>query len=463
MSRLMAPADAVWIRGDSPANQVVISAILWFDSSPDPDRLRAILEERLLERHPVFGQRVVQARLPMAMPRWEDDPDFSIGHHLQVITLPEPGDHALLEQRCSEERSHPLDPDRPLWLATLYQGYRGDGAALHVRIHHSLGDGLALMQLLLMLVDELDGTQSPLTDPLPLNQVTRRMAQRVVRRAGHLARHPGDSTELLRNAADTLAWSGRLLWPLEAPRSILQGVPGGAKRMAWSPDGLPVEVLKDAAHEHGVTVNDLLLAIMAGGLHRYLAAHEALVDEVLVMVPVNLRTPGEPLPRHLGNCIGLLPVLLPVGADDHARRLALVHERTQRLKSSRAPAVSRALLVGTTLVTPGVERAIHRLNQRYSTGVVTNVIGPDLELHLAGARLRGAIGWGGMTAHLNLGGGFISLGGRVFPGLVTDEAITPDPDRMLAHIEAEWTEVLGTAVEEKIPHLRDGVRSGGDG
>jgi diacylglycerol O-acyltransferase / wax synthase len=449
MSRVMAPADAVWIRGDSPANQVVISAILWFDSSPDPVRLRAILEERLLERHPVFGQRVVPAHLPMTMPRWEDDPDFSIDHHLEVTTLPEPGDHAVLQQRCSEERSRPLDPERPLWLATLHQGYRGDGAALHVRIHHSLGDGLALMQLLLMLVDELDGTASPLTDPLPLHQVTRQMTRRALSRATHLARHPGDSTALLREVADTLAWSGRLLWPVEAPRSILQGRPQGTKRMAWSPDGLPVGVLKDTAHEHGVTVNDLLLAIMAGGLHRHLAAHDALVDEVLVVVPVNLRTPGEPLPRHLGNCIGLLPVLLPVGVEDAERRLALVHERTQRLKSSRAPVVSRALLVGTTLVTPGVERVIHRLNQRFSTGVVTNVIGPDLDLHLTGARLRGAIGWGGVTGNLNLGAGFISLGGRVFPGLVTDEAITPDPDRVLAHIEDEWTEVLGTGTEDR--------------
>ena len=449
MSRMMTPADAVWIRGDSPTNQVVISAVLWFDTSPDPARLRAILEERLLERHPVFGQRVMPAHLPMTMPRWEDDPDFSMDHHLEVATLPEPGDHALLQQRCSEERSRPLDPDRPLWLATLHQGYRGDGAALHVRIHHSLGDGLALMQLLLMLVDELDGTASPLSDPLPLHTLTRQLARRTVDRATHLARHPGASAGLLRDAADTLAWSGRLLRPTEAPRSILQGRPGGTKRMAWSPEGLPVEILKDTAHEHGVTVNDLLLAIMAGGLRRHLIEHDAMVDEVLVVVPVNLRPPGQPLPRHLGNCIGLLPVLLPVGSLDPEHRLALVHERTQRLKSSRAPVVSRALLVGTTLVTPGVERAIHRLNQRYSTGVVTNVIGPDLELHLAGARVRGAIGWGGVTGNLNLGAGFISLGGRVFPGLVTDEAITPDPGRVLAHIEDEWTEVLGTGTGER--------------
>jgi diacylglycerol O-acyltransferase / wax synthase len=89
-----------------------------------------------------------------------------------------------------------------------------------------------------------------------------------------------------------------------------------------------------------------------------------------------------------------------------------------------------------------VERAIHRLNQWYSTGVITNVPGPRSPLHLAGARLVGTVGWGGMTGHLNLGAAFISLDGRVFSGLVTDEAITPDPDRLLAMIGDEWHRLL---------------------
>ena len=451
MGRWMAPGDAVWVRGDTPANRVVISAVLWFDRALDLARLRTILEEEVLARHPVFGQRVVPSRLPGVMPRWEDDPGFDLDAHLRVVELPPPGDHAELQSRCADERSQPLDPDRPLWGATVYQGYRGSGSAMHVRIHHALGDGLALTRLLLSLVDELDPATVPIVDPMPLAARARRLARRTVGDTSGLLRHPGRIPALVHDAAEVTAWGARLLAPASAPRSALQGRPEGIKRMAWSPDGRPVRALLDAAHARGVPANDILLAVMAGGLRRHLAEHDRVVDEVLVVVPVDLRPPELSLPRHLGNRIGLLPVQLPVGVADPERRIRLIRERTARLKASPAPAVSRALLVGTTLATPGVERMVHRLNQRSSTGVVTNVLGPAMPLHLTGARLLGAIGWGGVTGHLNLGAGFMSLAGRVFGGVVTDAAITPDADRLLAHVEAAWDEVVGPADETGDP------------
>ena len=444
MGRWMSPADAVWIRGDTPQNQVLISAVLWFDGPLDVGQLERILEERLLARHPVFAQRIVSLPVPTLMPRWIDDDDFAIGDHLEIVDLPPPGDHELLQDLCSEERSTPLDTDKPLWSVTLYRGYRGEGSALHVRIHHSYGDGLALMQLLLSLVDEFDPETVPVIDPMPLGSHARALTRQALQEARGVVRHPRHGIELARQVADIAGWSARLLRPVPAPASPLQGRPEGRKRMAWSPDGLPVEALLATAHDYGVKANDLLLTIMTGGLRRYLDERESVVDDVLVMVPINLRPPGMALPRHLGNLIGLMPVLLPVGRDDPEERLARIREQTSHLKTSRAPAVSRGLLVATTLVTPTVERAIHRLNQRYSTGVVTNVIGPDMGLHLAGARMMGAIGWGGVTGNLNLGAGFISVGGRVFGGVVTDTAITPDPERMLTHLEAEWGELVGT-------------------
>jgi diacylglycerol O-acyltransferase / wax synthase len=88
--------------------------------------------------------------------------------------------------------------------------------------------------------------------------------------------------------------------------------------MAWDPDGFPLATLKELSREQGVKINDLLLTVMTGGLHRYLAEHDEMVEDVLMMVPVNLRRPGAPLPRHLGNRIGLLPILLPVGTEDPA-------------------------------------------------------------------------------------------------------------------------------------------------
>jgi diacylglycerol O-acyltransferase / wax synthase len=446
---MMSPADAVWYLGETAANPMTISAILWFDRTPDPVRLRTAIEERLLERHPVFRQRVVPSRLPGVLPRWETVDDFALDDHLATTRLPAPGDQAALEQACSAERSTPLDRERPLWAVTIYEGYRGRGAAIHVRIHHSLGDGLVLMQLLLTLVDEDGDERVPLVTPSPFGREVFDLGRRAVTAAAQLALHPTGMAGTLRDTADVVAWGARLLAPTLTERNRFIGRPQGVKRMSWDPDGFPLPTLKEAGRDRGVTVNDLLLTIMSGGLHRYLSEHEDLVDDVLVVIPINLRRPGEALPRHLGNRIGLLPVLLPVRSDDPEVRLRLLVDRMAQLKNSPAPAVSRALLLGTSLATPALERGIHRLNQLRSAGMVTNVPGPTRTLHIAGARLLGTIGWGGMTGHLNLGAGFISLGGQVFPGLVTDVAVTPDPDRLLQHVRDEWAQVVGVpAVRE---------------
>jgi diacylglycerol O-acyltransferase / wax synthase len=443
MSTMMSPADAVWYLGENAANPMMISSILWFDRRPDLARLRAAIEHRLLERHPVFQQRIVPSRLPGVLPRWEDVEDFVLDDHIRTTRLPHPGDQAALEHACSEERSTPLDRDRPLWSMTVYEGYRGKQSAIHARIHHSIGDGLALMQLLLTLADEFDQIELPIAESPPFGREVLHLGRRAVTAAAQLALHPTGMAGALRDTADAVAWGAKLLAPTFAERTRLIGHPEGIKRMAWDPDGLPLQPLKEAGHARGVTVNDLLLTIMSGGLHRYLSDHDELVDDVLMMVPVNLRRPGDPLPRHLGNRIGLLPILLPVRSGDPEERLAILRQRMLKLKGSPAPVVSRALLIGTSLATPAVERGIHRLNQLFSTGVVTNVPGPTLPLHIAGARVLGTIGWGGMTGHLNLSAGFISLGGRVFPGFVTDEAITPDPGRLLQHVRDEWELLLG--------------------
>jgi diacylglycerol O-acyltransferase / wax synthase len=445
MATWMSPADSVWYRGENPMNPMTISAILWFDRPLDPAWLKTVIQRRVLDAHPVFMQRVVDSHLPGVPARWETVTDFDLDDHLRFVDLPAPGDHPTLEAACSAERTRKLDRSGPLWSITVYEGYRGDQCAVHARIHHSIGDGLALMQLLLGLTDEQGDDDGAWAQPDHLREGLA-LARHAAAATLGFVRHPGRIPGAARDVAGAVRWGGRLLAPTVAEHSPLQGRPSGVKRMSWDPDGLPLADLKAVAKAAGATVNDLLLSIMAGALHTYLEEQDALVDDVLMMVPVNLRRPGAPLPPHLGNRIGLLPVLLPVRTSDPDERLALVQERILRLKNSPAPAVSRALIMGTSMATPGVERAIHRLNQWFSTGVITNVPGPTVPLHLSGSRLLGTIGWGGMTGHLNLGAAFISLDGRVFAGLVTDEAITPDPDRLLQMVRDEWDRVVTPAV-----------------
>lgn len=128
-SRPIAPVDTIWLNMDRPDNLMVIESLVLLGSTPDWDRLLEVLQERLVERYPVFRQRPRPASAPWARPRWADDPDFRLERHVQRATLPAPGDDAALQAYVEQFLHLPLDRDRPCWQMHLVEGY-GDGAAL---------------------------------------------------------------------------------------------------------------------------------------------------------------------------------------------------------------------------------------------------------------------------------------------------------------------------------------------
>jgi diacylglycerol O-acyltransferase len=162
--RDLSPADACWLYSEWEKNHQTVSALLWTDRRVDPEALREAVQTRLIDQYPVFVQRVVMSRNPLLMPHWEDDPDFDIGRHIEVLDLAAPGDKATLQALVSEQRTPLLDRDHPLWKIYLIQGYQGDGSAMHLRIQHSIADGWALVQLFLSLTDEADEETSGKTD-----------------------------------------------------------------------------------------------------------------------------------------------------------------------------------------------------------------------------------------------------------------------------------------------------------
>lgn len=436
MPRRLSPADAVWFLGETPLNPMVVSSVLWFDRPIDRDELVALFHERAVERHPVFRQRLVPPAFAGLPPTWEDDPQFDIADHITVDELPAPGDHEMVQEICSRERTRGLDRDRPLWHWHQLNGYREGGSVAHVRFHHSIGDGWALVQLLLTLADTEEGARVRVVDDDPHPHL--RAATGALRQAGRAARDPGSWSTILRQAWDRLRWTFRLLLPQLPERQALIGTPSGTKRMVWDHVGIPLAEIRQVGRRHGATVNDVLMAAVAEALHEHLVASLTPAETVQVMAPVAIRDTGEPLRRHLGNRIGLLPVLLPTGPMGTLQRLEAIRDETLRLKRSAAPIVSWGLLASTALMTPPLERAFHRFHQIRGTGVVTNVPGPTRPLSLCGAQVQGMLGWGGMTGHLNLSWALCSVDGRVFSGATTDEAITPDPQALLDRYLAAW-------------------------
>lgn len=448
MTRRLTPADAVWLRGETARNPMVISGVFWLDGPLDVDRLREVLARRLVDRYPVFRQ-VARARTPVTLPRWRDVGAFDLDDHIEVVHATD-GGIAEVYELCSQQGSRPLHRERPPWHVHVIHGWEADRSVVHVRLHHSIGDGWALMQVLLSLLDP--GPDPPQDVAEPASRDRDRLAasaHALVAGAGRalagtagLVRRPGRVASGVGTAAEHVTAGARyLLTPPRPPRTVLLGRPEGVKRMAWTPRGIPLNEIKALGRRFDATVNDVLLAALTGVLRRYLAAHDDLVDEALLMAPIALRRPTDTLPRRLDNRLGLLPVLLPVGRDDPRDRLEEVRWRTRALKASSVPVVSFALVSATAFVTPPVARLLHAYHQARSTGVVTSLAGPSAPVYLAGARVDGMIGWGGVLANISLTWSFFTLSGSVFAGLVTDAAVTPQPQRLLDHLAEEWGEL----------------------
>src|SRR6476661_2887236 len=145
----MSSADAAWLHMDRPTNLMIINSVLWFDEPVNWTRCRAVFLERIVDRFDRFRQRPVDA---IAGPHWEDVDELDLDLHFHHFVLPEPGDRRALEALVGDRASKPLDRTRPLWEVCFIDGF-GAGAAVLVRMHHSIADGIALARVMLTLTD----------------------------------------------------------------------------------------------------------------------------------------------------------------------------------------------------------------------------------------------------------------------------------------------------------------------
>ena len=443
----MSNADAAWLHMDRPTNLMVVNSVLWFDEPVDLIRTREVIRTRLVERFPRFRQRVVEARLGLGLPTWEDDPNFELGRHIHHLALPAPGDRRTLEALVSDLMMSPLDRTKPLWDTYLIDGY-GEGMALVTRMHHCIADGIALSRLLLSLTDSApDAGIAPPKEERENRTLLDAMVA-PVRAGAHLAEtglhqgleilaHPADELPGLaaRTGSDARALAKLLLTTADAD-TVLRGKLGVARRVTWS-DRMPLEDIKEIGHATGTTVNDVLIAAMTGALHRYLKRHHSLVDEIRTMVPFNLRPLDEPLPRELGNRFGLVYLALPVGIKDPASRLSEVHLRMDRIKRSPEGMLSYGILSVIGMTPPQIEQRLLDVFAQKTTAVMTNVPGPREPLYLAGTELAGVVGWVPAAGSIGLGMSIFSYNGGVTVGFQVDPGLVPHPETIISDYETE--------------------------
>lgn len=437
----MPPADAAWLHMDRPTNLMIVNSVLWFDAPVDWDRCRQVFMERVVARFDRFRQRAVEGSA-LGGPHWEDDPDFDPELHFHHVALPRPNDQGALQAFVSDRIATPLDRDRPLWDVYLIDGL-GAGAAVLVRIHHSIADGIALARVMLLLTDGGDNVTAGIGDtsedhPGRLGLVTplAHATADVLQEGLHTLLHPRHLAELAGTALDDAQTLGKLLLPWSDPRSPIKGPLHRAHRMAWAD---PVELwrVKSAGRALDATVNDLLVAAVAGAIGRHLRERGEEIDTVHALVPFNLRPLDRPLPPELGNQFGLVVLGLPVGIADPVARLTEVKCAMDAIKHGHEGPLAYGILGLMGRTPTGVERRLIDYFSAKGSMVLTNVPGPRHPLSVASTPLRGVLVWAPCSGSVGMSVSVFSYDRKVTVGFLVDAGLVPEPQALADGFRAE--------------------------
>ena len=393
------------------------------------DAVRQQLAGRL-QLVPRLRQRVLWPRVGQGLPLWVDDPCFDLANHVHVVQLAAPGGQRELLGLCDELCLRLLDRARPLWELWLVTGLDQGRVGLVLKLHHSLADGLAAVQIAGLLLDGTADALSPTPppwQPRPAPSGWALVADNLRGRGATLAaalmrlRHPSRlaaQARVLAGAAQMAAGGRR-----HQRRSLLRRRVGGRRRLVVVRAQL-AEV-KAAAHGHGATVNDLLLAAVAGGLRALLLARGTPVDGLTLYASVPVALPARADSAALGNQVGLMVVPLPVDEPNPAQRLQLITRATRERK--RRPERLASLRPAGSLT---ILRALNRYSrhQQIVDLFVTNVPGPKRPLYLLGARLLEAFPVVQVAGNVPLSVAVLSYAGQLNIGIQSDPDGLPDLD-----------------------------------
>jgi len=462
-SKPMSRVDTAWLRMDSDVNLMMIVGVWIVHPAIGHGNLCERIRERLL-RYERFRQKVVQGALGST---WVEDESFNLARHVVVEKLRRrrgQSERSALQQRMGELASQALDHAHPLWQFQLIESYEG-GSALVCRIHHCIGDGVALNSVMMALCD--DGTIPPelarrAVDPhemhledwiaedllRPLTGVTVRAIDlygqglvRALKAIEHPRRALRTAYGLAREGRQLLDDVAALALMTDDAKTRLKGHGSGRKRVAWC-EPLPLDEVKAVGKALGASVNDVLLCAAAGAIGRWLGdtGEDPAGKDIRALVPVNLRPLEEAW--QLGNRFGLVPLLLPVGTANPLQRLRTVNQRMSALKSSFQPLLSYGILGLSGLLVQRGQQALAGLFLDKTTAVMTNVPGPREALQLCGATVRQSVFWVPSSGDVGVGVSIISYAGGVQFGLITDEKLCPEPERIIERFALEFEQLL---------------------
>jgi diacylglycerol O-acyltransferase len=437
----VASVDAAWLQMDRPRNTADIVGVLTFREPLQADAIRDLVEQQLL-RYDRFRQRVVHSGV-LREATWEDDPTFSLKRHVVAGKLPD--GNGSLQRFVAEVATDRLDPDHPLWQIHVVD-LGGDGGAIVAKIHHCIGDGFALVGVLLSIADELSSAAIP-----PAKRLASLPSIDLFKDPWKTIRDsvldPRRALKLGKEALGLgLAVTRMALLPSD-PKTALSRPLSGRRKLVWS-RGISMERLKAGCHLLGATANEVLVAALSGALGGHLAAGGDRPEKSLrAMVPVNLRDMipvGATGADALGNRFGLVFVELPVHARTAQERLYSIRAQMVALKKSPDPVAAFGMLAALGLVPKLLEQLVIEFFTTKASLVVTNVPGPREALHLGGKQIDHLMFCVPHPARLGLGVSILSYAGEVRIGVRADEAVMANPQDLVDRFHAELEQLVKT-------------------
>jgi diacylglycerol O-acyltransferase len=434
--------DNAWRRMGATNNLMAITGVLTFEGRVSYEELCERLEERLL-RFDRFTQRVGGRKRRLLRPYWEPVEEFDVTNHVYDLSLPEPADQERLEQLVGTLMSRPLDERRPLWEVYLIDNVGPDGGnSAVVRINHSVGDGFALLYVLLGLVDnpgELEFPVGGVSAPPAPDEEGAAPADTGEDTPDPMDRDPTGSGVLgtVGTAARALKTGYDLLTMPDEPETSLYGDLGPTKRAAWT-RRIDLDRVKEIGDAHDATVNDVLVAATAGAVRRVLEGRgeETAGLDLRCTVPVNLKPMAERT-ESLGNYFGLVFLPIPVGTRDLDERIALVRERMDVRKAGIEAFLMYQLLNLAGHVPEPIQDLAMGVFEKQATAVVTNVPGPVGAAKFAGKEIGDMIFWVPQGNDQGLGISIISYNETVRIGIAADANLLDEPRVMADAFEAE--------------------------
>ena len=478
--RQLTSLDAQFLALESSRHTGHVAGLAILDASTAPggrfgcEEVRALIRDRL-PLLPPLRWRVREVPLGLDYPYWVEDEAFDLDYHVREIALPRPGSDKQLAAQVARIHSRALDRRRPLWELYVIEGLQSGHVAMLTKIHHAVIDGMSgaeIMGLLLDLTPEPRevppvGNGDRLgADPGTVSMLARGAAGlpkyplRVLRALPSTLPNmpeapavfgaiPGARTvsRLAGRAASVLGGDVIEHPELVAPKTSFSGRVSPHRRFAFGQ--LSLDEVKAVKNAHGVTVNDVVVALCAGAVRRWLIEHEELPEEPLVaQIPVSVRT-GEQFGTY-GNRILLMRAPLFTDEPDPVERLRRTHDALREMKDRHRALPAQLLQDANHFIPPAVFARAAQLSFRVSTSragrpawnlVISNVPGPQFPLYCAGARLVAHYPVSVITDGMGLNITVMSYMGSLDFGLVADREQIPDLAKLMDWLRESLAEL----------------------